>query len=492
MKKRKFISLKFKLTIIITLLLGLLSLFIFIYFPQKFEEEKLKSLNEKVNSIAKITAFGISSGMYFDDYDASAEEISAIIKSESLEYVIILKDDSLYYEYNKSIADSCKYNIISRDEISDKLEILKSHAPVTMENEIIGDLFIGYSLTHVNTKIKELSKSIAIVSIALFLVGSVLVYFVGYYFTRPLAQMFDTVSKISDGDLKQRTIINSNDEVGYLGESFNEMLDEIENTNIEMETINGELEQRVEDRTIELQDTLHSLEKTLSLLEEENEVRKKAEIEISESLKAKEIMLKEIHHRVKNNLQVVSSLLFFQSKKITDPKTLEIFREGENRVKSMALIHEKLYKGDDLANIDFKEYVKNLSSYLLQSYGVDQSKFKMINGMGDIKLGIDTAVPCGLIINELITNSFKHGFKGQTNGEIKIDMGYDENNNYLLKVSDNGKGLPEGLKIEESDSLGLRLVNNLIIQLNGKVEYSSDNGTTVKLVFEDPKYKKAS
>jgi len=492
MKKRKFISLKIKLTTIITFLLGMFSLFIFIYFPQKFEDEQLKSLNEKVNSIAKITAYGVSSGLFFDDYEATAEEIQAIIKSESLEYVIILKDELLYYEYKKATADSCKYNIIGIDENSEKLEILKSHSTITMSDEKIGDIFIGYSLTHVNSKINDLSESIGLVSIALFIIGAILVYLVGYYFTRPLTKMFETVSKISEGDLKHRTSINSNDEVGYLGESFNQMLDEIENTNIEMEAINEELEQRVEDRTIELQDTLNSLEKTLTLLREENEVRKKAEQEISESLKEKEVMLKEIHHRVKNNLQVVSSLLFFQSKKITDPKTLEIFKDGENRVKSMALIHEKLYKGSDLANIDFKEYVTNLSSFLLQSYGVDQANFKMKNSMGDVKLGIDTAVPCGLIINELVTNSFKHGFKDQTSGEIKIDMGHDENNNYLLKVSDNGKGLPENLKIEESDSLGLRLVNNLTIQLNGTVEYSSDNGTTVKLVFEDPKYKKAS
>ncbi len=491
MKKRKFISLKVKLTSIITILLGIFSLFIFIYFPQKFEEEQLKSLNEKVNSIAKITSYGVSSGVFFEDYEASSEEIEALIKTETIKYVLILKDDSLYYKYKKSTADSCGFDNINSDYISESMEILKSHAPITMSEEKIGDIYIGYSLKRVNAKIAELENSIGLVSIILFVFGSLVVYLIGYYFTLPLSKIFETVNIISEGDLKQRSSVTTNDEVGYLAESFNEMLDKIENTNVEMEQINNELEQRVHDRTEELEDTLRTLEITLVSLKKENEVRKNAEKEISESLKEKEVMLKEIHHRVKNNLQVVSSLLFFQSKKISDPKTLEIFRDGENRVKSMALIHEKLYKADDLANIDFHEYVKNLSSFLFQSYGVDQHKFKFRNDVKDVKLGIDTAVPCGLIINELVTNSFKHGFKGFDSGEIKITMHHIENK-LVLEVCDTGKGMPKDFNVDKTDSLGLRLVNNLTIQLNGKVEYSSHNGTKVKLVFDDPKYRKVS
>ncbi len=484
MKDKKVISLKIKLTTVITILLGVISVFIYIYFPQKFEEEQLKSLNEKVNSIAKITAYGVSSGLYFDDYEASAEEIEALIKIEAIKYVIIEKDDSLFYKYRKATADSSNYKKIIKDNINEKLEILKSHAPILMTGEKIGDFYIGYSLSSVNTKISELKKNIALVSIALFFIGTAVVYFIGFYFTKPLSEMFVTVNRISGGDLQQRANIVSNDEVGYLADSFNQMLDKIEESNIEMEMINGELEQRVKDRTVELEDALESLERALTSLREENEARKKTEQEISKSLKEKEIMLKEIHHRVKNNLQVVSSLLFFQSKKISDPKTLEIFKDGENRVKSMALIHEKLYQADDLANIDFKEYVKNLTNFLFQSYGIDRTKFKLINNVQDIKLGIDTAVPCGLILNELVTNSVKHGFKGKDNGEVKIDMYQQKEDKLLLKVSDNGNGMPNELNIQQSDSLGLRLVSNLTIQLNGKVEFFNENGVTVKVLFK--------
>ena len=163
-----------------------------------------------------------------------------------------------------------------------------------------------------------------------------------------------------------------------------------------------------------------------------------------------------------------------------------MFRDGQNRVKSMALIHEKLYQSGDLANIDFKEYIKKLTNFLFQSYGINQTKIRLKNNVQQVELGVDTAVPCGLIVNELISNSLKHGLSQSVNGEIRIDMGYDENNKLLLKVSDNGKGIPKDFDITKSESLGLRLVYNLTSQLNGKVEFFNNSGTTVKINFPNP------
>lgn len=485
MKKKFYLSLKFKLSSVITLLVGIVSLFLYMYFPQRFMDERMKSLHEKADAVAKLAAYGISSGLYFEDDKSSQEEIETLIKNEEIRYVVIFKDDSLYFDYNLFTATLCEYSKIDGEYISDKWEILKSYAPIKIGEKKIGDIYVGYSLAKVIAKMEELQESIGIMSLSLFIIGTLLVYLVGYYFTRPLSQMVKIVNSVSEGDLTKRVKISSNDEAGYLANSFNQMVDKIEKTNEEMETINKELERRVKERTFELEKALKSLQK-------ENEVRKKAELEISNSLKEKEVLLKEIHHRVKNNLQIVSSLLFFQSKKITDPVTLEMFREGQNRVKSMALIHEKLYQSGDLANIDFKEYVKKLTNFLFQSYGVNQSKFKLKNNVANVQLSVDTAVPCGLIINEIISNSFKHGFKDRDSGEIKIDMDYDENNKLILKISDNGKGIPNDLNIAESGSLGLRLVNNLTIQLNGEVEFFNRNGTTVKITFANPKFKAAA
>jgi two-component sensor histidine kinase len=491
MKSKFIISLKFKLTIIISILVAAISLFVYFYFPQKFKEERLKSLKEKAEAVAKIAAYGVATGNYFEEKKSvnklieTDEEIETLLQNEAIRYVVIKKRDSLFYEYNIFTAILNNYSNLKADQISEKWKILKVNAPVIIDNEKVGDIYIGYSLQQVYEKIAELKHSITIVSIIIFIFGTILVYIVGLFFTYPLTQMVQTVKKISAGDLTQRAPVISNDEVGYLAQSFNKMVKKIQEANRELELVNTELEKRVKERTVEL-------EKALRTLQKENKEKEIAQNKIKSSLKEKEVLLKEIHHRVKNNLQIVSSLFFFQSKTISDPQMLEMFRDGQNRVKSMALIHEKLYQSGDLANIDFKEYVKKLATFLFQSYGVDQSKIKFKNNVFNIQLGVDQAVPCGLIINELISNSLKHGFKNKDYGTVKIDMGHDENNNLIMKISDDGEGLPEGLDIQKIDSLGLRLVNNLSLQLNGKVEYFNQNGTMVKVTFQDAKYRMAS
>ena len=479
MKKEMSLSLKFKLTFVNTLLLALISLFVYYYFPMKFEEERLKSLEEKANSIAKIASYGVSSGLYFDDYDASEEEIESLLNNEQIVYTIIVKEDSIFYAYNEFIAAINDYRNDSLDAISSKWEVMNSSAAIFLNGEELGKIYMGFSLAPLRAEISELRGTIGKLSLIIFITGSIFAFLIGWFFTKPLSQIVVTLNKITDGDFSQRVKVKSNDEVGFLAHTFNDMIDKIQGSNEEMEIILKELEQRVTDRTRELEGALNSLQK-------ENVQRKKIENDISKSLNEKEVLLKEIHHRVKNNLQIVSSLFFFQSKQVTDPKMLEMFRDGQNRVKSMALIHEKLYQSGDLANIDFKEYIKKLTNFLLQSYGVSQTKIKLRNNVQQIFLGVDTAVPCGLIINELISNSLKHGFTDTDNGEIKIDMGHDENDKLILIISDNGKGIPKDLNIEESDSLGLRLVYNLTTQLNGTVEFFNNNGTTVKLLFPDP------
>jgi len=215
--------------------------------------------------------------------------------------------------------------------------------------------------------------------------------------------------------------------------------------------------------------------------------RKKAENQIQTSLKEKEILLKEIHHRVKNNLQVISSLLYLQSKNISDKKTLNMFGESQNRVKSIALVHEKLYKSEDLARIDFNEYVKNLINDLYRSYGINSDRIAMNTNVSNVFLSIDTAIPCGLIINELISNSMKHAFPKRNKGSIHIDF-YSDKNKYVLNVGDNGIGLPKNLDFRNTKSLGLQLVNNLVHQLDGTIELNKENGTEFEITFTKLKY----
>ncbi len=197
------------------------------------------------------------------------------------------------------------------------------------------------------------------------------------------------------------------------------------------------------------------------------------------------MLLKEIHHRVKNNLQVISSLLSLQSGYIQDHQIIGIFAECQNRVESMALIHEKLYQSVDLAKINFAEYVRNLVGSLFRSYVVAADAITWHLCVDDVLLDADTAVPCSLIINELVSNALKHAFPAGRTGEIRIDLHSGPDNRFILKVSDNGIGFPKDLDFRKIESLGLQLVVHLAEQLKGTLdlEKNQEGGTAFKVSF---------
>ncbi len=214
--------------------------------------------------------------------------------------------------------------------------------------------------------------------------------------------------------------------------------------------------------------------------------REKAEKKIKTSLKEKEILLKEIHHRVKNNLQIISSLLNLQKEYVDDEEALNVLLESQNRVKAMAIIHENLYQSNNLSYIKFDNYLEKLVSTLFYSYNKNE-QIKSSIDVEDIKLNIDTAIPCGLIINELISNSLKHAFNDEEKGLIKIIVKkhYD---GYELIVYDNGMGFPEDIDFKNTHSLGLKLVNSLVDQINGQITMNQNQGTEFKINFKEIKY----
>lgn len=211
--------------------------------------------------------------------------------------------------------------------------------------------------------------------------------------------------------------------------------------------------------------------------------RKLAEQRIKDSLREKEVLLREIHHRVKNNLQVISSLLDLQSQYIEDQAALEMFRESCTRVKSMALVHEKLYQSKDCAKIDFADYIENLISYLFQAYGVSLDSVTLELKIDEITLNINTAIPCGLIISELVSNSLKHAFPNNRKGSIYVVIDSRINDNFTLIVRDDGIGFPENSDIKNGKTLGLQLVQVLTNQLDGELELTCDRGSEVKIRF---------
>ncbi len=210
-----------------------------------------------------------------------------------------------------------------------------------------------------------------------------------------------------------------------------------------------------------------------------------------QALEAREMHLKEVHHRVKNNLQVISSLLYLQSEHTSDKNVLELLTESRNRVNSIALIHEKLYRSEGLVRLDFGAYVGDLVASLFGAYGVNAENLRADMQLDDVFLEIDTAIPLGLVINELVSNALKHGFPSGKGGDVWIHLESTGERGYKLTVGDNGVGLPEGFDWRASSSLGLRLVNDLTRQLEGEVETESQagKGTVYCIHFRELQYK---
>jgi len=227
----------------------------------------------------------------------------------------------------------------------------------------------------------------------------------------------------------------------------------------ELQQAHDELEGRVKERTNDLA---------------------KANAALQTSLREKEILLKEVHHRVKNNMQIISSLLFLQSSYVRDSYDVELFRESQMRVKSMGMVHERLYRSADLSSIEFADYVRTIAHELLTSYR--REGLELTTAIDDIRFGVDIAIPCGLLITELVTNAIKHAFPDGRNGRIEIS-GSCTDGRMHLSVSDNGVGYPAHVDFNGGETLGVILMRGLTDQLEGTIAIERNNGSRVTISF---------
>ena len=211
--------------------------------------------------------------------------------------------------------------------------------------------------------------------------------------------------------------------------------------------------------------------------------RKQKEERIQAALREKDILLGEIHHRVKNNLQLVDSLLDLQSSQISDPAVLGMLRDSQNRIRSMVLIHQTLYQSNDFAKVDFASFLDSLLPTLVASYGMDSDRIVLLVETAEVHMPLSVAIPCGLVVNELITNAFKHAFPDNRQGEIRVELTDEGDGQIRLMVSDNGVGIPEGLDILQTASLGLQLVVLLSDQLGGALSIQRATPTRFALRF---------
>ncbi|MFA5221039.1 MAG: sensor histidine kinase [Methanoregula sp.] len=247
---------------------------------------------------------------------------------------------------------------------------------------------------------------------------------------------------------------------------------------MELARFTSRLENRVLERTADLAQANEMLIAEVSH-------RSLAEKSLTQSLHEKEVLIKEIHHRVKNNLQIIVSLLYLQAQKTQDPACEAALADSQTRIRSMALIHENLYQSGDLASVDFNRYLRNLSGNLMVAYDTGRHGIRVTTDAPDLVVNITTAIPLGLIANELISNALKYAFSGRDGGEITL-TGYREKERIMLVVRDNGRGISEEFDWQHADSLGFSLVLMLVRQLKGTITLDRTNGTTFVIILPNP------
>ncbi|MDY7023028.1 MAG: histidine kinase dimerization/phosphoacceptor domain -containing protein, partial [Cyanobacteriota bacterium] len=300
----------------------------------------------------------------------------------------------------------------------------------------------------------------------------ILAVFLARTIARPIHCLKTATQEFSAGNLQARSAVLSKDEVGELAIAYNQMAERI------LKAFKKE------------QKSLKEKYQLNSSLRKQVAIRQESEKQLKKLLLEKEVLVKEIHHRVKNNLLIVCNLLEFQAESINNEQLTQALEESRNRIYSMALIHEKLYGSNNLAQIDFAEYIEQLVDYLSETYNDTNSNIKVDLKLQPIFLSIETVNPCGLIINELISNAFKHAFPDGQEGKIEVKLQtLEQMDKIVLTIADNGVGLPPNLNFQNLDSLGMQLVETLTTQLEGNLEVIRENGTMFKLTFSELKYK---
>lgn len=468
MRSIQNISIKQKLTLIILLICSIalvLACAVLITYDQIIFKESMK---RNLTTLAEIMGKNTTAALIFNNEEDANQTLGTLIDAkEYIDFAALYdNNDRVFAKFKREGVTIQTLPPIPKEEgcfIQDSRFIVLR--PILLEGKIIGKIYIQSNSKEIIARFKRYALIAVSVLVLALLMSYVMSFRMQRFVSGPILHLANVAREVSlNEDYSRRAKKFNQDELGFLTERFNEMLMQI---------------QEHEDA---LQKAHHELERRAKELQKELTIRKSAESQIKKSLQEKEVLLKEIHHRVKNNLQIISSLLYFQSKKAKSKNTHELFNESQNRIQSMALIHEKLYQSDDFENINFEEYLKSLTSHLLFSYGVRSKDIQMQIHVDNIPISIEKAIPCGLIINELISNSMKYAFPNDSKGEIQIQLKKQKKDIELI-VQDNGIGISRDINWETSKTLGLRLVHTLVQQLHGTLEIKNEKGIEFKIQF---------
>ncbi len=313
-----------------------------------------------------------------------------------------------------------------------------------------GWIHIGLSLDNYHKSINSVYSVTGIVAAITFSIGSLIAFVFARQITRPVAALRRYAHEVAAGALDHRVNIKSKGEIGDLAESVNKMVETL----------------------------VHS------------QSRLKDSIKQTASLREKEILLREIHHRVKNNMQILSSLFRLQVRRANSEEMRTVLADSEARIRSMGLLHEKLYKSDSISRINLQDYLRSLTNEIMRMSAGRKAPINIQLNAGGMHLGLDTALPCGLIVTELVSNSLKYAFPDKSKpGNIIVSISQTEDGEFSLVVWDDGVGLPDDFKPEECKSLGMRLVTMLTDQLHGELYFDGKGGTKTEVKFKESQYK---
>jgi two-component sensor histidine kinase/HAMP domain-containing protein len=434
--------------------------------------------------MADIMASAVAPALACRDSAGCRQALVPFTHDEDLLFAVVLDNNGYpLYSYVRERGSDRRTSHPAEVQATRPGPALTAESAVFHSSKYEGSVLVGYSPEPVNSAMGFLASRTVKFTAVFLLAGTVLALFAGLWVSGPLRRLTGLVRNGSNEPADP----GASDEIGFLGKKIHDLSAALAIANAEVQRMRDSVEQRIAERTRELEREIHT--------------RRNFGEQLRATLLEREILLKEIHHRVKNNLQVIWSMLNLQSHALTDPGVQEILRVSQGRIRSMATIHEMLYRSDDLAHIDFSGYVRTLSAQLFRSYSINPSLVQLELDIHPVALTIESAIPCGLIINELISNALKYAFPGGRSGRIQVvleqceEVGSHHGNPALcsatgdggpqicLTVSDNGIGLPETVDPSSSSSLGLMLVSTLTDQLDGVMTVQKEGGTTFRIVF---------
>lgn len=424
-----------------------------------------QALVRRIDTIAEMIGLNSTAALAFDSADDAQETLSALRAEQHIIAAWVYDTSGAVFASYQKTPMSSPPNPSERGHFftEDHLHLFRL---IQLDEQTIGTVYVMSELKERQNQLFSFAGIVALtIGLSLsatFLIGSAL----RDQISAPLLDLTGKMRRVSnEKDYQVRALKYSQDEVGELIEGFNDMLEQIQDRDLALLNARDDIEQKADELRIELVE------------------RHRVEAQIKSSLEEKEVLLKEIHHRVKNNLQVISSLLDLQASNIRDQNTVSMFRDSQSRINSMGLIHERLYQAEDLARIDFADYLKELTANLHHSYVRGGMEVQIDTAADSIYLDVDTSIPCGLIINELVSNSLKYAFPEVKSGHIRIELNKLPDDQLELLVRDNGIGLPEGMDLRKTQSLGLKLVYTLSRQLRGNIHLSGREGTEFKICF---------